>query len=457
RAMTYQIQLALNEGGAAFSDIVLDQQGVTGTSFPLPNLENGRIYVWRVRANNDGGAGEWSDTRGFITEAGGSTQVDTEFPDQGAQNIPVDPTEFGWLQVPGAESYHIQISRQNTFVVNRIDQQGITDTTFTTDDLDPNTLYFWRIKASNAGAANWSPTLNFTTGGLTPAPPPLRSPNDNAVGLPRTVQLVWASVADNPTYTVQVALDEQFSQPVAGASGLSDTTFTATSLDFNRRYFWRVQGVNDKGSGEWSAVRSFSTLDLAPPATPVQFAPANGAANASPQPSFGWNAATGADRYQIEISTQTNFATLVLSEETQETTFRPANVALQLSQSYFWRVRALNDAGEGVSNIWSFTVTATNVGIEQEEGVPTETTLQAAYPNPFRGQTRIGVDVAEPGDVTVQVYDVQGRQVAELIRTRLTAGRYSTVWDASDVPAGLYLVRLTTPDTDRVQRVVKVQ
>ena len=45
--------------------------------------------------------------------------------------------------------------------------------------------------------------------------------------------------------------------------------------------------------------------------------------------------------------------------------------------------------------------------------------------------------------VRLVVYDVMGREVARLIDGALPAGQHRATWDASGLPSGLYLYRLT--------------
>lgn len=83
-------------------------------------------------------------------------------------------------------------------------------------------------------------------------------------------------------------------------------------------------------------------------------------------------------------------------------------------------------------------------GIDDGSGLPTVFALSAAYPNPLRASTTLSFDVAEASDVRVVVYDVQGRQVALLAEGRFEAASHSVVLDATDLPSGMYLVRMTT-------------
>jgi hypothetical protein len=73
---------------------------------------------------------------------------------------------------------------------------------------------------------------------------------------------------------------------------------------------------------------------------------------------------------------------------------------------------------------------------------PTEFTLDQNFPNPFKVSTEIRFYVPHNGLVSLKVYDVFGRQVAALVNEQLQPGCYSTIFDASELPGGVYFYRL---------------
>jgi phosphatidylserine/phosphatidylglycerophosphate/cardiolipin synthase-like enzyme len=76
-------------------------------------------------------------------------------------------------------------------------------------------------------------------------------------------------------------------------------------------------------------------------------------------------------------------------------------------------------------------------------GVPAEFRLAQNYPNPFNPSTRIDVDVARSGLVTLKVYDLLGREVATLLDETLAPGRYAVSFDAGRLATGVYVYRVT--------------
>ena len=73
--------------------------------------------------------------------------------------------------------------------------------------------------------------------------------------------------------------------------------------------------------------------------------------------------------------------------------------------------------------------------------------LVGVAPNPFNPQVTIAFTVDRPQDVTVEVYDLAGRRVAQLARGQRGAGSHAIVWngrgaDSRPLASGAYLVTL---------------
>jgi hypothetical protein len=79
---------------------------------------------------------------------------------------------------------------------------------------------------------------------------------------------------------------------------------------------------------------------------------------------------------------------------------------------------------------------------ESALAAPAVFALHHSYPNPFNPATTISFDLAKPGDVSLNVYDMLGRQVASLASGRMNSGSYQIQWDAAHLSSAMYIVRL---------------
>ena len=97
--------------------------------------------------------------------------------------------------------------------------------------------------------------------------------------------------------------------------------------------------------------------------------------------------------------------------------------------------------------------TATEALPEVAHGVA----LLGNAPNPFRAATTVSFQLSEAGEVEVAVFDVLGRRVRTLADSFLSAGTHRVSFEASGLPAGLYVVRLRAGGAVETQRVVRVR
>jgi hypothetical protein len=90
------------------------------------------------------------------------------------------------------------------------------------------------------------------------------------------------------------------------------------------------------------------------------------------------------------------------------------------------------------------------------------TRLLPLAPNPFRADAFLRFELASRSELTLNVYDVQGRLVQRLVNGALGAGMQTARWDGRTVAGaaaapGVYYVRLETPQVTSVQKVVRTR
>lgn len=97
-------------------------------------------------------------------------------------------------------------------------------------------------------------------------------------------------------------------------------------------------------------------------------------------------------------------------------------------------------------------------GISQiPEEVPTEYILSQNYPNPFNPVTKIKFSIPKEGMVTLKVFDMLGREVAELVNGFKTTGTYIVDFSGSELSSGIYYYRLETPEFFDVKKMILIK
>lgn len=82
-------------------------------------------------------------------------------------------------------------------------------------------------------------------------------------------------------------------------------------------------------------------------------------------------------------------------------------------------------------------------GINPSPKLPERFRLEQNYPNPFNPKTIINYKLPITNYVSLTIYNVLGKVVAELVHEKQSAGSYKVEWDGSNYPSGVYFYTLT--------------
>ena len=74
---------------------------------------------------------------------------------------------------------------------------------------------------------------------------------------------------------------------------------------------------------------------------------------------------------------------------------------------------------------------------------PASFVLHGNAPNPFNATTTISYSLSSAGHVKLEVFDILGRSVALLIDEEQHPGTFTKTFDASHLPSGTYIYRIT--------------
>ncbi len=80
--------------------------------------------------------------------------------------------------------------------------------------------------------------------------------------------------------------------------------------------------------------------------------------------------------------------------------------------------------------------------------------LEQNYPNPFNPSTIINYQLTINSFVILNVYDVNGKLLKELVNEKQSAGNYSVDFDGSGLPSGTYIYRLQAGDFSETKKMV---
>lgn len=118
-----------------------------------------------------------------------------------------------------------------------------------------------------------------------------------------------------------------------------------------------------------------------------------------------------------------------------------------------------NDAGWNNPSKWIYTWLGNTDQIitDTEVELPFSYSLDQNYPNPFNPATQIRYSIAKAGIVTLKVYDILGRQVADLVNRYQEAGRYTVDFNASRLASGVYVYRIESSSFISVKKMMLIK
>jgi len=116
----------------------------------------------------------------------------------------------------------------------------------------------------------------------------------------------------------------------------------------------------------------------------------------------------------------------------------------------------INHNAEGGEEIIPINLLITSIP-ETDPPLPLVSALESVYPNPFNAEVVLNYSVAQPGLVSLIIYDLTGREVAVLLDNYHNAGRYRSTVGALDWAAGVYLARFETAGKVRIAKLVCVK
>ncbi len=98
-------------------------------------------------------------------------------------------------------------------------------------------------------------------------------------------------------------------------------------------------------------------------------------------------------------------------------------------------------------------------GVENETEIPNEIKLYPNFPNPFNPSTVINYSISKGGPVLIKIYDMLGKEIAELVNEYKNAGTYKTIFNTSNlsVSSGTYFCRLQAGGVIQTQKILLIK
>ncbi|HEU0085650.1 MAG TPA: T9SS type A sorting domain-containing protein [Candidatus Paceibacterota bacterium] len=97
------------------------------------------------------------------------------------------------------------------------------------------------------------------------------------------------------------------------------------------------------------------------------------------------------------------------------------------------------------------------VSVNDPSFLPETASLSQNYPNPFNPSTKIRYSLTERSIVSLKVYNTIGQEVAVLVSEEKESGNYEVDFNASNLPSGVYVYRLTAGNYTVANKMILVK
>ncbi|HEY5534705.1 MAG TPA: T9SS type A sorting domain-containing protein [Ignavibacteria bacterium] len=309
-----------------------------------------------------------------------------------------------------------------------------------------------------------------------PLAPTLYSPFYNSVGNPLNINLIWRVTNYASEYNLVLATDINFSNIILNDTTITDTLKSISNLNPLTYYYWKVKAKSIAGWGPFSSVFTFKTYGI--PTQVVLASPENNAVNQPKNLPIKWfksvdqvvlsrtnrqsvnnyfDDPNAVSNYWLEIATNSSFTNIILRDSSIVDSIKFISGILNDTTSYWWRVKAKNQAGWSLfSSIFKFTTGTTGIQNITTE-IPNKFSVSQNYPNPFNPTTNIRFDLPKNSVVELKIYDILGKEIVTIVNEKLNAGSFSVDWNASNYPSGVYFYKIQAGDFISVKKMIMIK
>jgi hypothetical protein len=163
---------------------------------------------------------------------------------------------------------------------------------------------------------------------------------------------------------------------------------------------------------------------------------------------------SGANQNEFDLIGATGFPWTIPANEPQTflVAFSPISIGAKTA-----RVSVTHDTNGSPSVIEL--MGGGSVSEDDYMNIPNITALMGNFPNPFNPETTISFSLAESGDVSIEIFNVRGQKVRNLLNIYKDIGNHTVHWDGRDnngiiVGSGVFFYKMNVGEHQSVRRMV---
>ena len=275
---------------------------------------------------------------------------------------------------------------------------------------------------------------------LTLAPLPSSPLDSGTVNYELPVTISWSPVGYAENYHFQLASDDKFGTLLVDENYMTNAFYVLGSLEKDAHYYWRVKAINDKGESEWTVTNMFTAI-----APFVKVTAPNGGEQWQRGLSYfiQWDDNITED-VTIQLYKGDNLSATISSAASEGAYKWTIPVNLAAGSDYSIKIKSKVDTTLlDLSDNKFSVIDTTSTFVENETSVVKDYALYQNYPNPFNPSTKISFAVPEQSIVQLSVYNILGKEIAQIAKGEYFPGVYSYDWNGSSLASGIYLLKMS--------------
>ena len=227
----------------------------TGVKLGKPKVYPGKLYCIRIREITSSGSRKWSDTIPVLMDCGPpnlhpkfSIHVNSSSKATISIIRPTPEQENGSPVTAAVVEIRSQPNLQKTTEEIKI-QPGPEPAITAEIPIKPNTTSFFRVQMENAaGVSDLSSEVKVTPSDMVPGPPTGLTVAGRAED---KIKIAWKEPSINPTAVKQYQIEKRTRfkswEPVGSPQSSDKLSAAVPGLETNKKYWFRVLAINDKG------------------------------------------------------------------------------------------------------------------------------------------------------------------------------------------------------------------
>ncbi len=174
---------------------------------------------------------------------------------------------------------------------------------------------------------------------------------------------------------------------------------------------------------------------------------------------LNWETATEVNNYGFEIERQYLESSIKL-QEWEKISFVEGHGNSNSPKYYSYTDNTLEKSGNYVYRLKQVDIDGTYEYSEEVEidfGSPEAYELSQNYPNPFNPTTSIKYNLPTDAYVRLNVYNILGETIAELVNTKKSAGYHNVTFNAEGLNSGIYFYKLETNNFTQIHKMLLIK